>query len=185
MPRNLRVLTFASTVLIAGCSVAIAAPGDRAKYGPWGVDYASMDRSVKPGDDFFAYAEGSWFKSAPIAPDKTGAGYNYDLPDQAELDVRAIAEDAERHPDTPSARQLADLYAAWMDGAAVEARGLAPLRPYLARIDGVGTRDQLVALMAEPGYASPVNIDLQADEKDPTCYTVVAGQARLGLPTRD
>jgi putative endopeptidase len=171
--------------MMAGVGPAVAAPVATPKYGPWGVDYASMDRAVKPGDDFFAYAEGSWLKTAPIAPDKTGAGYNYDLPDQAELDVRAIAEAAERRPDTLQERQIADLYAAWMDESGIEARGLQPLRPYLQRIDGIKTRDQLVQLMAEPGYASPIDIDVEADEKDPTRYTVGAGQARLGLPTRD
>jgi endothelin-converting enzyme/putative endopeptidase len=64
-----------------------------------------MDPSVRPGDDFFAYAEGNWLKAAVIAPDKSGAGYNYDLPDQAERDVRAIAEDAQRDPSTPQAVQ--------------------------------------------------------------------------------
>ena len=185
MSRRLRALALACTFLVAESSAAIAASNGTPKYGPWGVDYASMDRSVKPGDDFFAYAEGTWLKTAPIASDKTGAGYNYELPDLAELDVRAIAEDAERHRDTASARQIADLYAAWMDEKGVDARGLAPLRPYLVRIDAVATRDQLVELMAEPSYASPVDIDLEPDEKDPTRYTVGAGQARLGLPTRD
>jgi len=168
-----------------GGPMVFAASVDKPTYGPWGVDYGSMDRSVKPGDDFFAYVEGTWLKTAPIAPDKTGAGYNYDLPDLAELDMREIAEDAERHPDTPSKRQIADFYAAWMDEAGVEARGLAPLKPYLARIADASTRDQIVQLMAEPGYASPISIYPEPDEKDPTRYTVGAGQARLGLPTRD
>jgi putative endopeptidase len=175
----------ALAILFAAAGGAAAQPSGKPAYGAWGVDYASMDRSVKPGDDFFAYAEGTWVKTAPIAPDKTGAGYNYDLPDQAELDVRAIAEDAERHPATPQARQIGNLYGAWMDERGIEARGLRPLRPYLDRIAAVSTRDQLVLLMAEPGYASPVDIDIGADEKDPTRYTVGAGQARLGLPTRD
>jgi len=169
----------------AGSGPAQAADVAKPKYGPWGVEYASMDRTVKPGDDFFAYAEGTWLKTAKIAPDKTGAGYNYDLPDQAEADVRAIVEDAERHRDTPLARQIADFYAAWMDETGIEARGLAPLRPYLQRIDQVAGREQLVQLMAEPGYAGPVQIQTWADLKDPTRYTVYAGQARLGLPTRD
>ncbi|HWE99068.1 MAG TPA: M13 family metallopeptidase [Caulobacteraceae bacterium] len=155
------------------------------KYGPWGVEYGSMDRSVKPGNDFFAYAEGTFLKTAVIAPDKTGAGYNYDLPDLAELDVRAIAQEAERQRATPMQRQIADLYGAWMDEAGIEARGLAPLRPYLARIEAIAGRDQLVQLMAEPGWASPVDFDIEPDAKDPTRYTVGAGQARLGLPTRD
>ena len=173
--------------LAAGASAGAAAAPTAAKpqYGTWGVDYASMDRSVKPGDDFFAYAEGAWLKAASIAPDKTGAGYNYDLPDIAERDVRAIALAAERRPDTPAARQIADVYAAWMDTRGIEARGLAPLKPYLARIGRVSTPGQLAALMAEPGYAGAVDIDMEPDEKNPTRYIVGAGQARLGLPTRD
>lgn len=176
----------AAVVAVAlGGPAAQAADTAKPTYGPWGVDYASMDKSVKPGDDFFAYAEGTWLKTAQIAPDKTGAGYNYDLPDQTELDVRAIAEHAERHPDTPMARQIADFYAAWMDEKGVQARGLTPLEPYLRRIRAVTTRDQLVQLMTEPGFTGPIRIDIEADEKDPTRYTVGAGQARLGLPARD
>ena len=180
-----RLATLTLVLMATAASASTTPKAVKPRYGPWGVDYASMDRSVKPGDDFFAYAEGSWLKSAPIAPDKAGAGYNYDLPDQAELDVRAIAQAAERRPDTPAARRIADLYGAWMDEQGVDARGLAPLRPYLMRIRAVSTRDQLAHLMAEPGFASPVDISIEPDAKDPTRYTVGAGQARLGLPTRD
>ena len=176
-------LTFTVLTTLAGGSHAASAPGP--KYGPWGVEYATMDRSVKPGDDFFRYAEGSWLKTAAIQPDKAGAGYNYDLPDQAEIDVREIVEDAQRNPTTPLARQIGAMYAAWMDEAGIERRGLAPLKPYLAKIDGVTTRDELVRLMAEPAYASPISIDIEPDEKDPTRYTVGSGQAELGLPARD
>jgi len=72
-----------------------------------------------------------------------------------------------------------------MDEAAIEARGTAPLQPYLKRIASVRDRHQLVSLMAEPGFADPIRIGITADEKDPRRYTVASGQARLGLPTRD
>jgi endothelin-converting enzyme/putative endopeptidase len=72
-----------------------------------------------------------------------------------------------------------------MDEAGIERRGLAPLAPYLARIDQVTSRDELALLMAEPGYAGPIRIGVEPDEKDPTRYIVGAGQARLGLPARD
>jgi endothelin-converting enzyme/putative endopeptidase len=183
MRASLAAAALAFSVLTALAGGAHAASGP--KYGPWGVDYATMDRSVKPGDDFFRYAEGSWLKTAAIQPDKVAAGYNYDLPDQAEIDVREIVEDAQRHPDTPQARQIGAVYAAWMDEAGIERRGLAPLKPYLARIDQVASRADLVRLMAEPAYASPIGIDIEPDEKDPTQYTVGTGQAELGLPTRD
>ena len=74
----------AGLLLLGISGLAMAQSGaPKPKYGPWGVDYASMDKSVKPGDDFFGYAEGSWLKTAPIAPDKARAGYNYDMPDEA------------------------------------------------------------------------------------------------------
>jgi putative endopeptidase len=164
---------------------ALAQAPAKPRYGPWGVDYADMDRSVKPGDDFYRFAEGTWLRDHPIPADKTGAGYNYELPDEAEVQVRAIVEEAAKRPEDAIARQIGDFYAAWMDEAGIEARGTAPLKPYLAKIDAVRDRHQLVQLMADPGFASPINVGPTVDEKDPTRYIVGTGQARLGLPTRD
>ncbi|MBB4840440.1 endothelin-converting enzyme/putative endopeptidase [Sphingomonas kyeonggiensis] len=186
----MRLSRLAAAALLLGTS-ALAAPAlaqtapAKPKYGTWGVDYATMDKSVKPGDDFFRFAEGSWLRDAPIAPDKSRAGYNYDLPDETEVEVRTLVEGAGAHPVDPVMRQVSDFYAAWMDEAGIEARGTAPLKPYLGRIAVVNDRKALNLLMAEPGYAAPIGIGISADEKNPTQYTVMAGQARLGLPTRD
>lgn len=155
------------------------------KYGPWGVDYATMDRSVVPGDDFYGYAEGRFLKTAKIAPDKTGAGYNYDLPDLAQADVRKIAEDAAKMRGNPAARQIAAMYTAWMNAKAIEAKGLRPLKPHLAQINAVQSVPELVALMMKPGFATPFDIGIEHDVKDPTRYGVAVSQARLGLPSRD
>jgi putative endopeptidase len=178
-----------AALLLAGISFVgtawAASPPAKPRYGSWGVDYADMDKAVKPGDDFFRYAEGTWLRTKQIPADKSRTGYNYDLPDEAEQDVRAIAEAAERDPSTPMAKQIADAYAAWMDEAGIEARGTKPLAPYLARIAAVKSKSDLVTLMADPGYASPIGIGIQPDEKDPTAYTLAASQADLGLPTRD
>ena len=69
------------------------------RYGAWGLELKDMDTSVKPGDGFFEYAEGTWLKNHPIPADKTAAGYNYDLPDEIELQVRKMVEDAAANPD--------------------------------------------------------------------------------------
>ena len=175
-------------LMVAGAALAIASPAASANkpaYGTWGVALEDMDNGVKPGDDFFAYAEGTWLKNHPIPADKTGAGYNYELPDQIELQVRKMVEDVSANPTTDVERKIGDAYAAWMDESGIEARALEPLKPYLARIDAVKTRPELVKLMAQPGYAAPVRIGITADQDDPTRYTVRSGQARLGLPTRD
>ncbi|WP_342249289.1 M13 family metallopeptidase [Sphingomonas sp. OTU376] len=186
----MRLSRLAAAALLLGTS-ALAMPAlaqtspAKPKYGSWGVDYATMDKSVKPGDDFFRFAEGSWLRDAPIAPDKSRAGYNYDLPDETEVEVRTLVEGAGAHPADPVMRQVSDFYAAWMDEAGIEARGTAPLKSHLGRITAVKDRKALNLLMAEPGYAAPIGIGISADEKNPTQYTVMAGQARLGLPTRD
>jgi endothelin-converting enzyme/putative endopeptidase len=165
---------------------ATAHPPAKPKYGPWGVDYATMDKSIKPGDDFFGYAEGTWLKTYPIPADKSSAGYNAELPDLSERVVRDLVEAAAKQPrNDPMVQQIVDFYTAWVDEAGIEARGLKPLQPYLAKIAAISTRGQLNNLMAEPGYASPVDIGVAPDDKDPTHYTINAGQARLGLPTRD
>jgi putative endopeptidase len=182
----MRLTRLAATALLLGTSIpALAQTTAKPRYGSWGVDYATMDKSVKPGDDFFRFAEGSWLRDAPIAPDKSRAGYNYDLPDETEIEVRKLVEDGGATPADPVMRQVADFYGAWMDQAGIEARGAAPLTPYLDRIAAVKNRQALNLLMAEPGYAAPIGIGISADEKNPTEYTVMAGQSRLGLPTRD
>ena len=163
----------------------LAAQTATPRYQPWGLELQNMDRSVKPGDDFYAYALGTWLRDHPIPADKVGAGYNYDLPDEIEAQVRRIVEEAAARPTSPTARKVGDFYAAWMDERGIEARGVAPVKPWLARIDAVRTRPELIALMMRPGYPSPVNIGISTDADDPTRYMVDAGQARLGLPTRD
>jgi putative endopeptidase len=178
-----RHLLFA-TIALAPLLIAATDTG-KPRYGPWGVALTDMDASVKPGDDFFDYVEGTWLKDHPIAPDKVGAGYNYELPDEIEQQVRGLVEREAAKPDDAVAKKVGDFYAAWMDERGIEARGIAPLAPYLARIAGVKDRAALVRLMMQPGYAGPICLAISADQDDPTRYTAAAGQARLGLPTRD
>jgi putative endopeptidase len=181
-------MKLSSILLAASAALALASPAHSASkpvYGTWGVAIQDMDSSVKPGNDFFAYAEGTWLKNHPIPADKTGAGYNYELPDDIELQVRKMVEDVSAHPSTPIEHKIADAYAAWMDESGIEARGLAPAKPYLAKIAAVSSRGQLAKLMVQPGFAAPINIGIGAGRVDPTKYIVFAGQARLGLPTRD
>ncbi|MEA3002059.1 MAG: putative endopeptidase [Sphingomonadales bacterium] len=180
-PRSAALL---ASLLIAAAS-PLAAQTAHPRYGTWGVATADMDKGIKPGDDFFRFAEGTWLRTASISPDKARAGYNYDLPDEAEAEVRALVEQSGANPSDPLIRQISDFYTAWMDEAGIERRGLAPALPYLKRIASIQSRPALAQLMAEPGFAAPIDIGIGPDEKDPTHYTVEAGQARLGLPTRD
>jgi len=155
-------------------------------YGSWGYDPKSMDPSIKPGDDFFAYVNGGWDRATPIAPDRPGAGVVFVVRDKTENQLREIVEDLLANPGaSPTARQIADTYATWVDTAAIEKAGVAPLKPYLARIAAARTRGDLLALFASPGFASPIEIRVGIDPSNPKRYVARAGQATLGLPDRD
>ena len=158
---------------------------DMPQYGSLGLATGNMNRDIAPGDDFFAYMEGNWVDHTSIPADKTRIGYNYDLEDKVADDVRAIAEQAVAHPDTPAAQRIAAVWTAWMDEKGIAARGLGPLQPLAAKISAVKTRRELMALMAEPGFANPIGLSIEADVKEPTRYVVEADQGQLGLPARD
>ncbi len=180
---KLKMLALATASL-----VAIATPATAAKpvYGDWGYDPAAMDRSVKPGDDFWAYVNGSWDKNTKIKPDLTSAGPFITLYEKSEADVRDIVENLAKDPNRDRlGQQVGDFYGSYMDAAAIEAAGTAPLEPYLAGIAAVKTRDQLLSLFVKPGYASPIDVSIIPDLKDSTRYSAISGQATLGMPSRE
>jgi endothelin-converting enzyme/putative endopeptidase len=180
-----KMLALATASLMAVAVPAAAQPG-KPVYGDWGYNSAAMDQSVKPGDDFWAYVNGTWDKKTEIAADRASAGPFVTLSDQAEKDVRQIVEQLANDPNRDHlGQQIGDYYASYMDQAAIEAAGLAPLKPYLGEIDSAKSRAQLLSLFVKPGFASPVDVSIIPDFKNSERYTAIAGQATLGMPSRE
>src|SRR5438270_10817555 len=153
-------MKFKMLSLATASLVAIATPLSAAKpvYGDWGYNAAAMDSSVKPGDDFWAYVNGTWDKNTQIAADRASAGPFVTLSDGAEKDVRQIVESLANNPQRHHLRQqVGDYYACFMDTGAIESAGTAPLKPYLSEISGAKTSAQLLSLFIKPCYASPVD----------------------------
>jgi putative endopeptidase len=172
---------------VAGLALGSASVMAKPVYGTWGYDAASMDRSVKPGDDFWLFVNGAWAARTPIASDRTFVGIDSVLNDQIDKDVRAIVEDMSKNSATSGriGQQVGDLYNSWMDEAAAERLGAAPIKPHMDRIAAVNDRSGLIDLFAEPGFPSPVGIAIFADLKNPTRYGAYAFQGGLGMPNRD
>ncbi len=182
---NFKILSLATASLMA---IAVPASAQPAKpvYGGWGYDSAAMDTSVKPGDDFWEYVNGTWDKNTPIAADRASAGPFVALSDKAEKDVHEIVEQLGTNPKGDRlSQQIGDYYSSFVDTAAIEAAGTAPLKPYIAEISAAKTRAQLVSLFIKPGFASPVDVGIAPNFKDPDVYAVFAGQATLGMPSRE
>jgi putative endopeptidase len=110
-----------------------------------GVDLPGMDTAVAPGADFFAYANGTWTKQTDIPPDRSNWGVGSELMEATTRKVRALLEDTIKSPGAPGSetRKVADYYSSFMDEAAIEARGTAPLTPVLARIAGLKDKGDL------------------------------------------
>ena len=177
----------AALAAAAGTSVAPAAPAPHAAIGDFGLDLSAGNPHVKPGDDFFAYANGGWYETFSIPPDKASYGPFNVLDDQSKQRVRGIIEHAaaaHAAAGTPE-QQIGDYFAAYMDQAAIEANGLAPAQPDLDRIAAARTRADIARLFGEPGFASLVDVQLPADFRDPDRYCVFISEAELGLPDRD
>ena len=161
-----------------------ARPPAASRFAPWGVDLAARDPAIKPGDDFWRYANNTWFQANPIPGDRTSWGVGTVLSEDVEAQLATIVRDADRATD-PVSRQVAGFYASYMDEAGIEARGLAPARPWLDRIAAAQTRDDLLRLFGTPGISSPVNVGIIPDPANPTRYIAFAGQGGLGMPNRD
>src|SRR5213076_3003416 len=116
-----------------------------------GINPAYRNLSVKPGDDFEEYANGGWRKTAEIPVDRASTGAGFEVFERAEKRnadlVRQVAADNPQ-PDTPEG-MIAAYYAAFMDTANIEKRGLDPLKEKLREIDGITSKTDLARVLGE------------------------------------
>jgi len=116
-----------------------------------GIVVANMDPSVKPGDDFYHYANGGWVKRTEIPPDRGRIGVFSKLNDLSNERTKGLIEDAVKAnaPAGSNTRKIADLYTSYMDEAGIEARGLTPLRPHLEAIAAIKDKHELARALGE------------------------------------
>jgi putative endopeptidase len=184
---NIRSLVgVAVSVVLLASSVPVitqSAPAT-AKFGRFGVDLTAQKSGVKPGDDFWTYANGAWDDRTQIAADRASAGVAVTVTEEAEVNVRGILDEMAKNPAQygASGRQIGDFYASWMDVEGIEARGTDPLKPYLGKIAAAKDKTALQVLFASPDFASPVNLGIIPSLSNPTQYTAIVGQGGLGMP---
>ena len=184
-PLALAALAVALAGGLAGCQRAptpdagaahadqAAAPDAGATEAVSGIDLAGIDKSVRPGDDFNAYANGTWEKNTKIPDDRSSTGAFVAVFELAEKRTAELIQGLEKtDPAAGSdARRIADYYAAYMDEAGIEQRGLAPLQPVL---DEVAAIDSVAALSRYIGGS------VRADT-DPLNYTHFHTDNLLGV----
>jgi putative endopeptidase len=180
-----------ATAFLLCAGTAVAAEKTPPSFGPWGFDFSGEDLAVKPGNNFFDYANGAAVKAMVIPPDRTNFGAFIELADLSEKRVHGILDEAAAkavgQPGDPVGKAGA-MYKAFMDEAKVEQLGAAPLHADLAAIEAVKTPADFAVLQgqAQSGFqGSLFAMDIEPDAKDPTKYAISLGQAGLGMPDRD
>ncbi len=195
--RNIRrsaALLFATLSFWPVSAVRAQAVGDRR---PSRLE-RSVDASIKPGDDFFAYANGSWLKATTIPAGKERWGARNEIDELTRQRVVTLLDAARIAPAGSAARRVADFHAAYLNEAAIEARGLAALKPLLDSIDRVDDKAALTWLLGRGMRADvdPLNwgvyrsghllgLSVEPSIHGEKTYVAFLLQGGLGLPDRE
>jgi len=165
-----------------------------------GIAVADMDRSMKPGDDFFRFANGAWLKRTEIPPDRAVVGSFSKLSDLTIKRTSALIEEVSKSNPAPGSgeRKISDLYRSYVDDAAIESKGLAPLKPHLDAIAAIHDKQELAHAFGESMRADvdPLNntnfhtthlfgLWVAPGFNNPDHYTPYLLQGGLGLPDRE
>ncbi len=155
-----------------------------------GINLDLMDKSVKPGDDFFRYVNGSWFDKTEIPADRTRWGSFDELRQNTDRDALAILKDAASKKLDPKSDQAkaVNVYKTYMDTISRNKLGIKPIKPILAKIEAVksiGDLNKLIIEMQPQGGLGFYGIGVSPDAKNSNRNVVNIGLGSLGLPDRD
>lgn len=155
-----------------------------------GINLDLMDKSVKPGDDFFRYVNGSWFDKTEIPADRTRWGSFDELRQNTDKDALAILKDAASKKLDPKSDQAkaVNVYKTYMDTISRNKLGIKPIKPILTKIDAVKSiadLNKLIIEMQPQGGLGFYGIGVSPDAKNSNRNVVNIGLGSLGLPDRD
>src|SRR5438876_2360709 len=186
--------SFVTIIASIVCSLAavLAAPQGQTEQNPQPLDANNRDSSVKPGDDFFLFANGSWIKQTEIPPEYSRWGAFNELIERNTDALHTIAEKASQtqvDPKlAPETRKVGDYYASGMDEKAVEGARTTPLTEEFQKIDAMKDRQDVlkeIAHLHSIGINAFFNFGSGPDAKDSTRDIAQAVQGGLGMPDRD
>ncbi|HET7321804.1 MAG TPA: M13 family metallopeptidase [Longimicrobiaceae bacterium] len=183
----------AGTVAVPAMAQAPATTQASTSTGPLGlgVDTTAFDRSVRPQDDFYQFVNGGWLDRTEIPADRSRYGSFDALSEASQVAVREIIEEAaadESAKPGSNTQKIRDMYRSYMDTVRIERLGAAPVKPALAKVAALSSKDGLPELFAWFGrhsVSTPFAFYVSQDAKNATRYIASVTQSGLGLPDRD
>lgn len=186
---RLALLCLLAPICASAQQTPVAKPLQAMPFSPT-LDVSSLDRSVDPCTDFYKYSCGGWMKNNPIPADQTSWSVYGKLADENQQFLWGILEaDAKATNRTPVQQKVGDYFHACMDTAAIDKQGIAPIRPELAAVDGLKSREALIQ------YLGPLNHRMMGsyffnagptqDPGDSSQVIADISAGGLGLPDRD
>ncbi|MFN5345894.1 MAG: M13 family metallopeptidase [Bacteroidota bacterium] len=156
-----------------------------------GIDYSAIDKSVKPNDDFYHFASGTWLKNNPVPADQSRWGSFDVLADENNKKIRTVIEEVAKDKTAAKGtlrQKLRDFYNLALDSAKADAQGISMIKGDISRISSVATKEDLIVCMAEMGSKGVDNafgFYVSRDLKNSSKNILYLSQSGLGLPDRD
>ena len=191
MKKKLVKINFVMLTFLILSGIMFSCKNNNMKKETHAINIANLDTTVKPGDDFFRYANGNWLKNNPIPAEFSIYGSFEELKEDNNKQLHSLMElaVADKNAKPGSINQkIADFYSSGMDSAAIEKTGIKAIQPELDKIDGIKTTPDLIKLVAyfhTSGVNQLFNFGSGQDDKNSEKIIAQLYQGGLGLPDRD
>ena len=158
--------------------------------GPLAIDIANMDTTVRPQDDFYQYANGTWLKNNPVPSTDSRWGSFSQLMEDNLKKLKGILEETAKKENAngSNAQKIGDYFFTYMDSVKKNAEGVKPLSPYLKQVDDLKSNSDLVNVITNlqlKGVRVAWGLYVSSDPKSSNVNIAQANQGGLGLPDKE
>ncbi|WP_421942124.1 M13 family metallopeptidase [Pedobacter sp.] len=187
--KKLFILPACALLLVAACQNKNHQQNDGGDQRTVFFDTAGMDTTVKPGDNFFLYANGKWIKNTVIPKTETGWGSFYTLYNDNIKNLKSILEQAAKNKASKGSleQKVGDFYASGMDSITIEKLAITPIQPLLSKIDQIKDDKELINFVSEGyknGEGDLLGFGVEPDDKASTQNILSFSQSGINLPDR-